>query len=286
MMKYVMKEPLVHFLLLGAGLFLAYSLVSGPEQRSESAIVVSVGKIEHLSSIFARTWQRSPTRGELEGLVAEFVHDEAAYREGVAAGLDRDDVIVRRRIRQKLEFIAEDLTGQAPATEDELAAYLASHPDEFREDPRFSFRQIYLNGERRGSVLAEDAQELLSRLNRDPGADSRELGDRLLLEYANAGVAQRDVAAQFGHDFAEAIGEIDPGRWHGPIESGFGVHLVIVDERVEGGLPELSKVRDSVRREWDNVRRETAKEQFYEEMLGRYEVLIQWPESNEKAEGK
>ena len=139
-MKHFLKEPLVHFLLLGVGLFVAYSVVSDQDQRSESAIVVSAGKIEPLSAIFSRTWQRPPTHEELEGLIQEFVHDEAAYRDGVAAGLDRDDVIIRRRIRQKLEFIAEDLTGQAAASDEELAAYLASHPDEFREAPRLSFR--------------------------------------------------------------------------------------------------------------------------------------------------
>lgn len=285
-MKSVMKEPLLHFLLLGAGFFLAYSLVSGPERPSESTIVVSAGKIDHLSAIFGRTWQRPPTHEELEGLIEEFVHDEAAYREGVAVGLDQDDVIVRRRVRQKLEFIAEDLTGQAPATDDELAAYLSQHPDVFRQDPRLSFRQIYLSPERRGSALDADARDLLRRLSRDPAADSRELGDRLLLEYAHARLAQRDVAAQFGQHFAEAIVEIEPGSWQGPIESGFGVHLVIVDERVEGGLPELSKIRDSVRREWDNGRRVAAKDLFYKQMLARYEVVIQWPETDAKAEGK
>ena len=137
-MKRALKEPLLHFLLLGAALFAAFSVLSARGEMPGDAIVVSPGKVEHLAALFSRTWQRPPTREELDGLINDFVREEAAYREGMAAGLDRDDTIIRRRIRQKLEFVAEDLARQIEPSDEDLAAYLAAHPDDFRVDPRLS----------------------------------------------------------------------------------------------------------------------------------------------------
>ena len=133
------REPLFHFLVLGAALFAVFSVTSDRDQPGEGEIVVSAGKIEHLTALFARTWQRPPTRQELEGLINDYVREEAAYRRGMAMGLDQDDTIIRRRIRQKLDFIADDLASLAEPTEEELAAYLAEHPEDFRVDPSITF---------------------------------------------------------------------------------------------------------------------------------------------------
>ncbi len=241
-------------------------------------MVVSAGKIEHLAALFARTWQRPPTREELEGLINDFIREEAAYREGMAIGLDRDDTIVRRRIRQKLEFIAEDLASQAEPNDDVLAAYLAAHPDQFRVEPRLTFRQVYLNPDQRRDAVETSTRELLVALNGDPTIDASTLGEPILLEHGYADVSMRDIANLFGQRFAAAAVELEPGAWQGPIESGYGVHLVFVDKRSEGRLPKLDEVRDQVRREWDNARRVEAIATFYREMLDRYEIVIEWPE--------
>jgi hypothetical protein len=276
-MNRVLHEPLVHFLLLGAALFAAFSFLSAQNETPRDAIVVSAGKIEHLAALFERTWQRSPTREELEGLVDDFVREEAAYREGMAVGLDRDDTIIRRRIRQKLDFIAEDVASQAEPGDDELTAYLAAHPDDFRVEPRLTFRHVYLNADQRGAAVDADARELLIALNGDPSIDTSVLGDRILLEHGYADVAVRDVAGLFGQEFATAVVGLEPGTWKGPIESAYGVHLVVVDERSTGRLPALDEVREQVRREWDNARRVEVTDAFYRDMLDRYEIVIEWP---------
>jgi hypothetical protein len=278
--KRILKEPLLHFLLLGAGLFIAYSLMSSPGRSNEPGkIVVTVGQVEHLAAGFARTWQRPPTDAELKGLIDDWVREEIATREAIAMGLDKDDTVIRRRLRQKLEFVSDDIAAQTEPTEADLNAYLQAHPESFRVEPQFTFSQVYLNPDKHGANLARDAAQLLAKLNQAGGkADSSALGDSFLLEHTFQSTPTSEVAKQFGDEFAARLGELSPGQWQGPIESGYGVHLVLVSERTEGRLPALAEVRDVVRREWDNARRLEGNGKFYQELLERYTVTIERPQ--------
>lgn len=279
-MKRLLKEPLFHFLILGIALFAIFSLLSARDETPRGAIIVSAGKIEHLATLFARTWQRPPTRTELKGLIDDYLREEAAYREGMSIGLDRDDTIIRRRIRQKLEFIAEDIASQIEPSDDELAEYLAAHADQFHIDPRLSFRQVYLNTDHRRESVETDANNLLIAFKGDPSIDASTLGDHILLEYGYTDVSMREIANMFGQQFAAAVVDLEPGGWRGPIESGYGVHLVFVDNRSDARLPELDEVGDQVRREWDNARRVEMTEKFFSNLLDRYEIVIEWPEDS------
>jgi hypothetical protein len=281
-MKRLVREPLLHFLLLGAALFAVFSFLRHENASRKDQIVVSASKIEHLAALFARSWQRPPTPDELDGLIQDFIREEAAYREGLALGLDRDDTIIRRRIRQKLDFIAQDLASQVEATDADLAAYLAAHPDDFRTEARLSFRQVYVNPEQHREGLGTQVHNLVTTLNGDPSIDIRGLGDRIQLESSYTNVSPRDIANLFGTQFASAIVELEPGAWQGPITSGYGVHLVIVDERRDGRLPALDDVRDAVRREWENARRQKMIEQFYGKLLEKYEIVLEKPEVDAK----
>jgi len=278
----------VQFLIVGAALFAASTFVTDRKAPRDDEIVVSAGRVEHLVARFTRTWRRPPSLEELQGLVDDYVREEVAYREGLAVGLDTDDTIIRRRIRQKLDFIASDVASLKEPTAEELAQYLASHPDDFRIPPRYRFLQIYFDPRKRGGAAEADARGLLAALRRDPDQDIRELGDATLLDYAFADMSLADVASLFGEEFAAALMEFDwppagndarsAGRWHGPIASSYGLHLVRLDARSDGRLPGLDEVEDAVRREWENERRNTLKEQFYADLLQRYDVTIEWPE--------
>ena len=170
-MKSILREPLVHFLLLGGLLFLFFEW-RGSGGPTSSRIVITPGLVEHLASGFARTWQRPPTDAELKGLIDDYVKEEIATREAVGMGLDRDDTIIRRRLRQKLEFLVEDAASSAPPTDAELQAWLDEHPQSFRAEPQLAFRQVYVSPERRGASAATDAEKLLARL-RAKGKDAR-----------------------------------------------------------------------------------------------------------------
>jgi PPIC-type PPIASE domain len=283
-MKRILKEPLVHFLLLGTGLFIAYSVMQKPGVRGGAGeIVITMGQVENLAATFAKTWQRPPTPQELAGLVRNQVREEVYYREAIAMGLDKDDTVIRRRLSQKMEFLSEDIAAQAEPTDAELAAYLDAHPDSFQVEPRFTFRQVFLNPEKHGDNLNRDAAQLLAQLNQAGAqADVSQLGDSLMVEHQFASASTREIGSQFGDKFANRMQELTPGQWQGPIESGYGVHLVWLSERTQGRLPALAEVRDAVRRDWQNAKRLEMNDKFYEELLKRYTVKIDGLETTEQ----
>jgi hypothetical protein len=276
-MKFI-REPLVHFLLLGVAIFVIYGLVSDGSGSKPGYIVVTQGKIEHLRASFTRVWQRPPSPDELDGLIQDYVREEVLAREAVALGLDRDDTVIRRRLRQKMEFIANDLAAQAEPSDEELREYLAQHPDLFRTEPRLTFRQVYLNPQRRGDAVQRDAARLLAELNRAGAqADFAAMGDSTLLSPELVDVRASEVGGMFGERFARQVSQLPPGRWQGPVLSSYGVHLVFLEARTDGRLPELQEIRQAVAREWANAHRLEANERFYQELSRRYAVTIERP---------
>jgi hypothetical protein len=279
-MKRLLQEPLLHFLLLGAGLFVAYSLIPGSGGGEPGKIVITQGQLESMVVGYARTRQRPPTVEELKGLIRDRVREEVYYREALALGLDKDDLIIRRRLLQKMAFLTDDLVAQVPPTDAELEAYLQAHPDQFRVEPRFTFRQLFLDPEKHGAHLARDAAQLLGQLNQAGGrAAESARGDPLMLEHRFDALPASEVGRQFGRAFADRLGELAPGRWQGPVESSYGMHLVLVSQRVEGRLPALAEVRDAVSREWTNARRLEESERKYADLLKRYSVIVEPPQA-------
>lgn len=194
-------------------------------------------------------------------------------------GLDKNDTVIRRRLRQKLEFVSDDIAAQVQPTEAELNAYLKAHPDAFRVEPRFTFRHVYFNPEKHGATLARDAANALAMLDQaGPKADPAAMGDSFLLEHHFDAMSASEVAKQFGKNFSTRLGTLQPGQWQGPVESGYGLHLVLLSKRTEGRPPELAEVRDAVRRELEDARRLEANEKFYQELRRRYTVTIENPE--------
>ncbi len=276
----LVREPLLHFLCLGAALFGLYGYLNSDEEAPSGGeqIVVTEGKVGHLAALFSRTWQRPPTREELAGLVDDYIREEAAYREGTSMGLDSNDTIIRRRIRQKLDFVADDLASQLEPTDEDLEGYFNEHADDFRIDSRFTFQHVFFDPGKHSNDLPQVVNDLVVKLREDPSVDARELGDRTLLEYRYTDVSERELANLFGVQFAKALGGVETGAWQGPIESSYGVHAVLVDNLSPGSLPELADVRDQVRREWEHARRQELTEQYYEGLLDKYDVIIQWPD--------
>ena len=275
-MKKLLREPLIHFLLLGAALFaVSATLVKGTGSEPEK-IIVSQARIEHLATGFALTWLRAPTAEELEGLVRNYIREEVYYREAMAMGLDRDDSVIRRRLQQKLELVSQNMADLMQPTDDDLRVFLQDHPDKFRLEPRFTFRQIFLTPELHRDSLARDAADLLRQLKQaSENLDVSTLGDPSLLENEFTDVDATDVAKQFGEKFARALNELPLGEWQGPVGSAYGVHLVFVDERTERRTPVLEEVRDAVRREWSNMRQLESTERFYDSLLKRHTVIIE-----------
>jgi parvulin-like peptidyl-prolyl isomerase len=275
LLRRLFREPLVHFLLLGGLLFLYFEW-RGSGGPGSSRIAITPGLVEHLASGFGRTWQRPPTDAELKGLIDDYVKEEIATREAVAMGLDRDDTIIRRRLRQKLEFLVEDAAASAPPTDAELKAWLEAHPQAFRAEPQLAFRQVYVSPERRGASAGQDAERLLARLRaRGAAAGTAGLGDASMLPAEMALSPLREVSRDFGEAFAQELMKIEPGQWTGPVESPYGLHLVLVGERVAGAAPGLAEIRPQVERDLIAERRKKDLDTLYERLLAKYTVTIE-----------
>ena len=272
----ILREPLLHFLVLGAGLFVLYGVVGELADERSDRIVVTEAKIGNLAELFERTWRRPPTPAELDGLIEDHLKEEIFYREALALGLDRDDTVIRRQLRLKMQFISEDVTQLAEPAEAELRTFLAGHAERFRAPWQVSFAQVYLSPDRRGQDAWTDAERMLRALNTGR-SDPAEAGDPFLLEQDYRGLAAQDVERLFGQAFAARVAELPVGRWAGPVESGYGLHLVFVHERTPARLPDLDEIRDAVTREWRAARREEANRAFYEALRARYEVTVERP---------
>ncbi|MGK2924503.1 MAG: peptidyl-prolyl cis-trans isomerase, partial [Lysobacterales bacterium] len=226
-----LKEPLIHFLLLGALIFFAYDQWAG-KARAPDEIVISRGQQENLLNTFGRTWQRPPTAEEFQGLLRDYLRQEIAYREGRAMGLDQDDIVIRRRLQQKLELLAEDVASLALLSEQELQDFLDEHPEGFMIEPRLTLRQVYFSRDRRGTEAEQDALVLLQRISGDgPEGEFEQFGDPLPLPARIEDVRESEIASLFGGQFTDGLQGLEPGHWAGPVESGFGLHLVFIEAR-------------------------------------------------------
>ncbi len=276
-MRKIFKEPLLVFLLLGGAMFLLFQQVSNNVIPDSAEIIVTEGRIEALSLGFAKVWQRTPSAEEMDHLIQNYIREEILYREALAMGLDRDDPIVRRRMRQKMEFISEDIAKSNVPEEKELQAYLTTHKSEYRLPTQFSFRQIYFNSSERGQAAHTDAMTLLATLQKPAGKDIdvETLGDSLMLKQTFRRAPERDIARDLGTQFLQSLRNLPTGSWQGPVQSGFGLHLVYIDERIDGEAPALKDVHEAVLRDWSSVKRKQTNEAFYEALRSRYTVTVE-----------
>lgn len=276
-MKQILKEPLLHFLLIGAALFVVFGLTSKPAATAENEILISEGLVDHLTTMFSRTWQRPPTEEELAGLLRDHIREEIAYREATALGLDRDDSIIRRRLRQKLEFLADETTSLREPTDDELRTLLLESPEKYAVEPEFSFVQVYLNPDRHKEDVNGHAKSLLEQLRTEnlSGNASLEMSDATMLPPRMEAAPMWMIRRTFGSPFADALTGQPVGEWTGPVVSGFGLHLVLIEEMTPGRTPELDEARDAVLRDWQSEHKKKSLDTLYEQMTSRYEIVIE-----------
>lgn len=275
----LLREPLLQFLALGAALFAIYGFVGKRAANAPEKIIVSASQVTNLGDAFVRTWRRPPNEEELRGLIDDYIRDEVFYREGRAAGLDRDDVIIRRRVRQKMEFLANEMSVPEPS-EAELAAYLASNSERFRAEDQLTFRQLFLSATRRAETIDRDSKQLADALARaDEGVDATGIADVFLLGEEFRAVSPSKITSIFGESFAKQLSATEKDRWQGPISSSFGQHFVFISERAPGNLPPLDAIRRVVLREWENARRLETEQKLYASLRSRYEIVVEQPKA-------
>ena len=281
MIRRLLREPLVHFLLLGTAVFAVYALLDPVRGGGETSkqIRLTLDDVGQMAMSFESQWGRRPTPEELARLAEGRVREEILYREALALGLDENDTIVRRRMAQKMQFLAEDVAGAHEPTPDELAAWFEKNGERFALPARVSFRHAYFSPDRRGERAREDAERARAVLAGEPEDTelARSLADRFMLQDYYGDRTAPQIAKEFGPRFAEAIVGIAPGAWQGPIESGYGWHLVFVDQLVPGRTPAFEEVEPDVRAAWLDDQKEQAWKNAYDAMRAKYTVVLPAP---------
>lgn len=273
-MKKLLKEPLLHFLLLGAALF-AFNAWRAKERPADAAaprIEVTAAVIEQLRAASARQFGREPKAEELRGLVMAHIREEVFYREALALGLDRDDSIVRQRLAQKMEFLTGDIAGSTEPADAVVREFFEKNAARYAKSGRVSFRHVYFSKEKRGAGAEEAAAEALAALAK--GASDDSLGDPFLQGFEFAEREQDDVKAAFGREFAEKLAAQPTGEWSGPVVSSYGLHLVRVAARLEPRAVKFDEVRETVLRDFHDERRRTANSEVFEKLRERYQVTV------------
>ena len=282
-MKRLLREPLLHFLFIGAVLFGVYYHLQPAHESATSSkeIPLSLDDIAQLALLFQSQWKREPTAPELERLMETKVQTEILYREALAMGLDKDDEIVKRRMAQKMQFLAEDAAPREPTTV-ELKNWYAKNSDKFALPTRVSFRHFYFSPDRRAAHTRDDAVKALAQL-----AGQTE-GTNLPGSFADPFPFQeyyRDrgtdfLGKEFGPQFALSVAKLPIGSWQGPIESGYGWHLVFVDNAIPGHVPDFEEVEPELKTAWLSEQKALAWQKTYQDMRAKYTLLLPKPPEN------
>lgn len=277
-MNKLLKEPLLHFMVLGILIYLT-SIFFQSSSENKQKILISAGKVKHLATLYQKTWQRPANKQQLQETINEYALEQAAYLEGISLGLDKNDIVITRRVRQKLDFIAEEYNKRPVMTDVLLQQFLNENADDFRLEPQISIKQVFLDPPKHNENLSTTIDQLLTQLTNDPEQNIEQLGERYVFRPQYKNVELSELTRLLGRDFSQSVNKLSVGKWHGPIRSSFGLHLVLVEEKVSGALPQLEQVKSLVIREWEHKQREQSIKRFYDELLMRYPVTINWPDS-------
>jgi hypothetical protein len=286
---HILKEPLLHFIIAGAAIYVLFGWFGRAEYddatTADNTIVITQGEIDWLTESWQKRWNRRPTEDELQGIVRAHVKETVLYREALSMGLDKDDTIVRRRLAQKLEFLAQDLIQPEPLTDNQLQTYFQQHIDRYQAPDLITFTQVFLDPDQRGDQTLADAKALKAKLiasERDP-SENADLGDSFMLQNYYPERSEADLAKLFGIEFARSLMELEPERWHGPVLSGYGVHLVYIHEHRVSPPPQCAEVVDQVREDLEDEKRRQLNDEFLASLLDRYKVVIEGQEDTDQA---
>jgi peptidyl-prolyl cis-trans isomerase C len=271
------RQPLLHFLLMGGVIFTLHATIANPDQQTQN-IVVSPAQIQRMSELWSKTWGRQPGDSELQGLIQEHIKEEVYYREALKLGLDNNDIVIRRRLRQKMEFIVTPESLFESPSEQQLQDYLDSHAEQFSRSATFSYEQIYF-----GSEQTVELTQALQQLRRgaEP-SEVRQLGQQISLPSGQNDVADWQISKIFGSQFYAALNGLASGQWDGPIKSGFGLHLVKITHKQQPAAPTLNEVRKDVSGRWADQQRKLTQQQALSAMLENYTVQIDAPAAKQQ----
>ncbi len=275
----IVQNPVTHVLLFGFFLALILLIVFGipTSEQDNRRIVITNNDVQQLWTSWKRTWQRDPTEKELRTQLQNYVREEVLYREALKRNYDRDDIVIKRSLVRKMDFLAEGQVQARDITDDEIKAYFNLRRERYRFPPRISFVHIYFNLDQRGEFTEIAVKEAIEKLlKKTPDElNLEEYGDRFMLNNRYRDQTPREIQSQFGENFANELFSLEPGEWYGPVASGYGLHAVFVEQRISSTMPDWQDVKSNVLNDMLLEERAAAREQFYTEILRQYEVVFQ-----------
>jgi hypothetical protein len=267
----LLREPLLHFLALGALIFAVNALLHPAGGDDPHRIALGRGDIERVRALYTQQWGTPPAQTDMPKLVEDYIRSEILAREGTALGLATGDPVVRNRLVQKMEFLLQDTSAVTQPSDAEMAAYLAAYADRYRSPEQLVFRQIYFSPSLRGDRAEGDARAVLASLGSGK-ADAA--GDPFMLAADPEPRSRADIAQDFGAGFATALFALPSGSWQGPVRSALGIHLVRVDRRLPARLPAFAEIRDRVHDDMMAERFQAASDAAYASIRAKYKVLV------------
>jgi hypothetical protein len=276
----LLREPLVRFFLIGGLIYVLYGLIGNSDEAVTDEIFVSAAQIERMLQTWQKTRMRPPTEGELRALIDDYVREEVYYREAVELGFDQDNPIVRRVLRQKMEFLADAYNADQLPTDEALQAYLVANESLFQSGLDVSFTHVFFSDERGSDNARKAAEQALAILSENDGsrvavAQVTASGDQFPLQSNNPSFSRRDLVKLFGSRFADQLEIIETGSWQGPVTSGYGEHLVNVSTRTLAETLALAEARDDVTRAWREEQRKINRAEFYQRLRDGYTLTVE-----------
>lgn len=271
----LLREPLLHFLVIGAGLFFLFSQINNTQVETDHRIIITQANLDRLATLWLKRMGRPPSAQEREQQLEHYIREQVLYREAMTMGLDQDDVIVSRRLAQKMEYLFNDLSFIPEPSETELVTFLSEHASQFTLPATITFSQIFLDPRERNQEINKDAEQLLEQLKETKTiVDTINLGDRSLLPYKFTEERQNEINSMFGAAFTNQVFSLPISSWQGPVASEYGLHLIYITARTENRLPSLAEIRDRVASEWRSTKQHEANEIFYQSLYQRYEIIL------------
>lgn len=267
----LLREPLLHFALVGSLIFIAFELSNNDQQTTNNVITVSSARISQIKSQFESTWKRPPTATELDNLIEGHIRQEVYYRSALSLELDRNDAVVRRRMQQKMEFLIDTgayLEEPSPA---ELNTYFSANNLTYRQSPRLAIEQLYMGKQ----PDPEKVSQTLAALNAAQSVTPGTLGERTFLPFQLALSTPEIIDSVFGNGFSKQLLELREENWAGPVVSSFGLHLVRIVDRMPGRTPALSEIRDLVLNDWRASKVMEIRENDYALRRSRFAIVIE-----------
>lgn len=253
-----------------------YGLTAYEPKEDHKRIEITTAKADRLVVIWEKRWNRLPTLKEYEGLLKQTIRQEVLYREALAMGLDKDDSVVKQRLTQKLKFISSDMMTIDTPTDEVLQSYLDRHVQKYQTPGSITFRHIFFSFEKDSYVsISQKVERLLETLNqKQRDMDIESAGDVSFQGMAFKEESEFEVDRLFGKAFREKLFAQTKGRWVGPIESSFGLHLIYIDEKVNNKKALLGEVRDLVLRDWAYDERKKLNDAYVENLSKQYEIIV------------